>query len=394
MLLFCFAGVALADKEDDQASPDRKSWVAELEDTVLLCHLSIPGAHDAFTAGIMTAGVTTQSLFVSEMYDKGVRFFDMRVGCWSTKGHLWLYGFHGGFPVGTWFDNSMNDLYDRVKDSNEFVILEVARESGSDYKQTTYEKMVAYFDRHDGNNKVTDKDDFKQYWSDNGKYQRARDILMPFRPDLRVKDVRGRIVYILNDDMGQGEKDLIKKGWKDEYYADYPYISGQPAGPPRMGTFKLWRETTDGKGEVYEVKYTSQNKDGVKNEAEKQTLIENQFEYYNKVMQEHPDTMLWNFNYISAHKPFMLGIEFLSDPREIAGYCNRQSTMFIGNHPDYYYGIVIMDWAAVATGWGYSMTGDALLDAVINSNWRYWKVKPEDRRNHYEVKTSFHGTHE
>lgn len=394
MLLFCFAGVALADKEDNQASPDRKDWTSNLEDTVLLCHVSIPGAHDAFTGATRSSGVTTQSLYVEEMFDRGVRFFDMRVGGCISKSNIWMAGYHNFFPLTVWFDNTMNLLYKRVEETKEFIIIEVARESGSPYWQTTWKQECAYFDRHNGENEVTRKFDyFKQYWPNKDHYEHIRDsILVPFRPDLRVGDVRGKIVYLINDDFSDKGKDMdVTKYWKDEYYADYPYINNQPGGPGGIGMFKLWSETQQ-KTIIHH--YTAQNKDGVKNEPEKQKYIEEQFEYFNKQVHEHPDSCIWNFNYISGHEPFMWGIDKMSFPQEVAAYCNRRSAIFIGNHPDYYYGIVAMDWAAVATGWGYSMTGDALLDAVINSNWRYWKVKPEDRRNHYEVKTSFHGTHE
>lgn len=61
------------------------SWMSGLSDETPAWQLSIPGAHDAATSGIPKGTVAhlatcTQSFTLSEQFDKGIRFFDLRPG--------------------------------------------------------------------------------------------------------------------------------------------------------------------------------------------------------------------------------------------------------------------------------------------------------------------------
>ena len=63
------------------AQTARGSWMAGLSDAMAVCRVSVPGTHDSGTAGVrfpMRHYARTQTLSISEQWDAGIRFFDLR----------------------------------------------------------------------------------------------------------------------------------------------------------------------------------------------------------------------------------------------------------------------------------------------------------------------------
>ena len=63
------------------AQTARDSWMAALSDTMPVCKVSIPGTHDSGTSGVrfpMRHYARTQTMDLSEQWDAGIRFFDLR----------------------------------------------------------------------------------------------------------------------------------------------------------------------------------------------------------------------------------------------------------------------------------------------------------------------------
>ena len=59
----------------------RDRWMSGLEDTAKVCRISIPGTHDSGTAGVrfpMKHYARTQTMDLSEQWNAGIRFFDLR----------------------------------------------------------------------------------------------------------------------------------------------------------------------------------------------------------------------------------------------------------------------------------------------------------------------------
>ena len=59
----------------------RDNWMANLPDSMLVRKVSIPGTHDSGTAGVrfpMRHYARTQTMDLSEQWDAGIRFFDLR----------------------------------------------------------------------------------------------------------------------------------------------------------------------------------------------------------------------------------------------------------------------------------------------------------------------------
>ena len=403
---------ASAHSEDYDNSPDRSKWMANLRDDTPLCRVSIPGAHDALTGAVRVAGSTCQTYDIGEMFDKGVRFFDFRVAAHLARTKYTLMGYHGFVVMSYWFDTAMGELFDRIKNNkDEIVLIHVSQESGTNpkiatdpnwAKHVTWKLMCAYFDRNDGKNGVTDNTYFNDFWKDSNKghefdrYHEMQKYLMPFRPDLTVGEARGKIVYMLKDDMGDKDYDFLKKNWKNEYYADLPFVHDAPGDPGKDRDIIYWgKDPVSGKAKVLKAKFLGQNNDEVYDCFEKYGYIEKQFEFFDKFVKDHPDSLVWNFNYISGWEKWLHTALKFPDQREIATYCNRLSTAYIGSHPNSHFGIIAMDWCCVSTAWGYTMAGDVLVDAVINNNWKYWKDSKDskDSRGHYEIPTSYYGDH-
>lgn len=63
------------------AQTARDSWMAALSDTMPVCKVSIPGTHDSGTSGVrfpMRHYARTQTMDLTEQWDAGIRFFDLR----------------------------------------------------------------------------------------------------------------------------------------------------------------------------------------------------------------------------------------------------------------------------------------------------------------------------
>lgn len=56
----------------------QNNWMASLPDNVYITQLSIPGAHDAATSGMILGANKTQVLTIPNQWEAGVRAFDLR----------------------------------------------------------------------------------------------------------------------------------------------------------------------------------------------------------------------------------------------------------------------------------------------------------------------------
>lgn len=116
----------------------REAWMQALPDDRSISALSIPGAHDAATGhGVVSPfrlGVT-QTYTITELWDLGVRAFDLRP---AVKGHT-LHIYHGPLRVKTTFDEVLQTICSKLEaHPTEFAIVllreEVEAESEKERK--------------------------------------------------------------------------------------------------------------------------------------------------------------------------------------------------------------------------------------------------------------------
>ena len=111
---------------------DGRNWMAGIDDARTVASLSIPGAHDAATGEgmIMTPGLgKTQALTLAELWDCGVRAFDLRPAV--KDGELHIY--HSLIRTKVSFSEALDIICDKLKEHpTEFAIVLLREESDSE----------------------------------------------------------------------------------------------------------------------------------------------------------------------------------------------------------------------------------------------------------------------
>ena len=100
------------------------SWMDEIHDSTLVCRMAIPGAHDAATGTLETAVIRnyakTQALSVGELWDAGVRAFDLRPAL--VDGQLGI--FHDKYYAGTTLQDALQTIVEKLgKQASDFAIV-------------------------------------------------------------------------------------------------------------------------------------------------------------------------------------------------------------------------------------------------------------------------------
>lgn len=150
---------------------DPAHWVAEINDTVRLCDLSIPEAHDAATWHSGTGFIKDQEYSERELFLKGVRAFDMRLH-YDEDGSTFD---HGCFTQNT-IKDEIEKYFPTDKDlEDEFMVLFFQYENDGDY----LEKIMAF-----------------QEFVDCLVEKYGIDRFVRFSRFLTVKDVRNRIILV------------------------------------------------------------------------------------------------------------------------------------------------------------------------------------------------------
>lgn len=173
---------------------DGRNWMASLPDNVYITQLSIPGAHDAATSGVSSISAyfaKTQNLTLSDQWDAGVRVFDLRPTDESADGPI----YHGAgtfrASTGVTLKSALNTLKTKLTDNNkEFAIVIIRNENNTG--------------------------------QDNGKWKNVikpildsfNDVLTEWHRDLRLSDVRGKIIVLARDEVTETKAAKVG-GWPD-----------------------------------------------------------------------------------------------------------------------------------------------------------------------------------
>lgn len=159
-----------------------KDWMQYLPDDVYVAHVSIPGSHDTATANNVTFASSSQaqSVDIPAQLSGGVRAFDIRPG---TKGggifsSATLNCNHGSATTGWSMDAAFQTLTNYLKDHpTEFFVIHLFK---SNAENASTNKFGSLWD--------TFYDKYKSYFVD-------------FDPNLKVKDVRGKIVFLCREQL-------------------------------------------------------------------------------------------------------------------------------------------------------------------------------------------------
>ena len=165
------------------------SWIAGLPDTVKVCRVSIPGTHDSGTAGVwfpMKHYARTQTMDLSEQWDAGIRFFDLRP---KLEGdNLRIY--HGPANCHITFEEALLIIKKKLEQHpSEFCIVMTNSAGGGQTAVDQTMKLISQVI--------------------------PSQMLAVFKADMTVADIRGRILFIHRNQPSAGldYPGVVTRGW-------------------------------------------------------------------------------------------------------------------------------------------------------------------------------------
>lgn len=167
LAIICCIGVAMVVAK---AQTTRDSWMANLPDSMLVRKVSIPGTHDSGTAGVrfpMRHYARTQTMDLSEQWDAGIRFFDLRPK--PVDGTIKI--FHGPADCHLTLEDALLTLKGKLESNpTEFCIVMINMAGGGqEGTDMTMEKIAQVL---------------------------PEDMIAPFVKGMTVSDLRGRIFFM------------------------------------------------------------------------------------------------------------------------------------------------------------------------------------------------------
>ena len=181
-------------------------WLGRISDDMPVCRLSIPGTHDAATGeGFVDADTLagnyiarTQELTLAKQWEAGIRAFDLRPDlATDSLGMQKMTVFHGEFATNTSFSAVISMLRDSLRaHPTEFAIIIMRHESSPNRESS--------------------------HWADRMDYILAlnSDLLVDFRPDITVGQLRGRILLLSRDKYDRMPHGAFVEGWRHDGIID------------------------------------------------------------------------------------------------------------------------------------------------------------------------------
>lgn len=321
---------------------DYSAWMAELPENAFVSTLSIPGSHDTVTGeGFTTSSAAsrsqTQDRTVQEQMEMGVRAFDIRPGV--DGDHLHCY--HGIDKT----NRTLSEVFDMMTsflDANptEFFIIHLFPGNNAD------------------GNAIKDKMDALLASEKYAPY------MAEFRPNLLVRDMRGKIVFVRRWDFADWNSShaAVVYDWNKSENNVYSFPNGHIMAP-----YNGW----EAKLAVQDVAHTYKAEDKAAKYAAMDALID----YSTSMKLPDRTTLTWVFNFLSAYTN-----AWISSSK---GYAENASVtnarMLERLQSDGYtpgpLGCVMADWVGgsvrTISNTTYDTKGQALVEAIVDNNFRY-----------------------
>lgn len=317
-------------------------WMSRLPDRLFVSQVSIPGSHDSATGnGVSLAAFSQcQDIDVASQWSAGVRAFDFRPIV--KDDHLNIN--HGIAETKLRFDEALCLLRDSlIAHPTEFAVVHVLYASGYENDKDTYVNMLR---------ELLERDDLKDYF-------------VEFRRDLRVSDLRGKMLILSRD---QYASKPITGGFFQNWCGWLDW-NAQTAG-----TIYGAGNSNDYRSKLYVQDY-SNTKDEEGGVATKVNAINQMLDFSTKHSVTDASEVVWVFNFASAYPG---SISTASGYRENATYTNAAIIEYLKTHEAGPTGVIMMDYAGVdrspnvETG-TYETKGKELIDSLIANNWKYQK---------------------
>lgn len=378
LLLLLSLFIATSAVADNVHVANRADWMQNLRDDVFVSDLCLPGAHDAASGQTHVYGTSVQTKTINELFDAGVRVFDFRTAIPSSYMPLRMY--HNFVDLARTFSGVMDDLYSKLDDHpSEFCVVIIKCEGMRDKPHEVYPLFRSYF-RHSYDEDIRlykshetgdgqGEDDWglnfnHKYWkNDEAGYNYAKNKWAKFSADMRVGYARGKVILL----------------FRNSYNYDDPY---NPMAGPLLGSFTS-------NPEIQYMPWGNFMCQDAYHEDDMEWNMEYKFKRYVKPCCEkltyeiNRGNRVWCVNHLSGYT----NQPAAPNSAVLARTTNRVFAKYLAENPDVNTGMVMMDYAGEGTSWGYTVSGDLALEAVIHQNWRYWK-DTEDPQGHVEVNSN------
>lgn len=310
------------------AQRNLSAWIAGIDDSTVVCRMSLPGAHDAATGeGLRTLPMlgVTQALTLGEQWDSGVRAFDLRPAVSGNKLHI----YHSLAKTKISFAAAIDTLLMRLQRyPSEFaiVLLREEQESESRSERERWPAMVGECIASLGDRAAT------------------------FSPSITVGSLRGKILFITRSAYTGTDKGALVRGWSHAPVgtcdAQLQAVGSSLSAPLCVQDF-----------------YAPTNKQKQQQKADAVA----------RFLNCTPDATrnVWVVNCLSGYTATLLGTPFATS----AGYKKNASMV----HPMVLkqlsartqkqpLGIILMDYAGVDTLKRYNIQGKELVNIIIEQN--------------------------
>lgn len=322
------------------------NWMAGLPENAYVATVSIPGAHDAATGSGWQDGLEemgdryarTQDLTLGEMWHLGVRAFDFRPCVYEDYMNL----NHGIMSTQVHFEDALRLLRDSlVANPSEFVVIHMLHESDGDMVSDVYNQRIV---------ELLTQDDLK-------------DFFVGFKRDLKVSDLRGKMLVLSRDNYSNNPIGGYFTGW-----------TGENNWARQMGARIMSKKGVVGAPTTVQDYSDTHNAGGVDTKV---SAIKKLLDYSTKMDYTKLGGWRWIFNFASAYSKVesLFGYEIsLSDGyRDNAAHTHAAILDYLTaeTYTGGPTGVVLMDYVGVDQSGDYAVRGLEVLNAIINNNFRY-----------------------
>lgn len=189
-------------------------WMKGIHDTTRVCNMSIPGTHDATTYNVsepIAFGARCQDLNLSQQWDAGVRVFDLRIRQKNTLFYKTVSMYHDFISCNMELKSVLNTIIEKVqrhKDTDGAIL--ICKTEGNHFanKVGSFSSVVSWlidfvsgiglnFDTE----KLNESETVARLYKMVDEMIVQKGLLAEFKPDMTMKDLRGKILIINRNDM-------------------------------------------------------------------------------------------------------------------------------------------------------------------------------------------------
>ncbi len=304
-----------------------KDWMKNIDDSMPICKLSIPGTHDTFTfnTAITSTVAGTQRCGIGQQWDLGVRCFDIRLeydymNLFSSK----LVLTHGGF---VFLDYNIVEAFDVIKEKldankSETAILIVKFDQDNDRKNAAIAELDKFL------------------------HERIKkDQIVKWRKDLTLEEARGKFIviarYLPADSLVREYIPKVSK-WDENLPDQYlRMLDPKTKDESAVDSTLLWVQD----------KYKQDGEDKDEYVTIKKRMISDNFLALNN---EYADGNVWAFNHTSGYVRAVTNASNIAtivggivNSEFVSSYTAPYTEKLIKSYDDYTTGVIMIDYAGV-----------------------------------------------